>query len=142
VRAGIREALSARADFPTGERVLLKPNFIKERHLLRDEHRQVITQREVIEPVLDWVIEELLPSELRLADAPEGSADMAAILDRSGVAALSSAHSLELEVEDLRLTRYDPARRQQGNGSRRPGSVELVLWPRGAPILRSRLRHR
>jgi uncharacterized protein (DUF362 family) len=131
VRAGIREALSARADFPTGERVLLKPNFIKERHLLRDEHRQVITQREVIEPVLDWVIEELLPSELRLADAPEGSADMAAILDRSGVAALSSAHSLELEVEDLRLTRYEqrdgvPLRRVTQQGDSR-GTVRVGL---------------
>lgn len=104
----IRESLDRRSSaFATGERVLLKPNFIKERHLLRDEHRQVITQREVIGPVLDWVIDALQPCELRLADAPEGSADMAAILERSGVAALASQRSAQLEVEDLRLTRYE-----------------------------------
>jgi uncharacterized protein (DUF362 family) len=106
--SAVREALDRRlADFPAAARVLLKPNFIKERHLLRDEHRQVITQREIIEPVLDWVIDALRPTELRLADAPEGSADMALILERSGVAALSADRSAEIEVEDLRLTRYE-----------------------------------
>jgi uncharacterized protein (DUF362 family) len=103
----IRQALERRSDsLGTGERVLIKPNFIKERHLLRDEHRQVITQREVIEPVLDWVTENLCPRLLKIADAPEGSADMPAILKRSGVSALASARGIGLDVEDLRLTKY------------------------------------
>jgi uncharacterized protein (DUF362 family) len=97
---------------PAGpERVLLKPNFLKERNLVRDSHREVITQREVIGPVVDWVCEWAGDAEISLADAPEGGSDMAALLSRSGaLEALEEATGRtgrEFRVEDLRLVRWD-----------------------------------
>jgi uncharacterized protein (DUF362 family) len=90
------------------ERNLLKPNFIRHAHLLRDEHRQVITQREVIAPVVEWVADWAGDAEIAFADAPEAGADIAALLDRSGAAAvLGRSEERAVRVEDLRLMRYE-----------------------------------
>jgi uncharacterized protein (DUF362 family) len=97
---------------PSGlERILLKPNFIRHAHLLRDEHRQVITQREVIAPVVAWVAGWAGDAEIAFADAPEAAADIAALLERSGAARVladkASADGRDYRVEDLRLMRYE-----------------------------------
>lgn len=90
------------------DRTLLKPNLLRQGHILREhEHEQVITQRQVIEPVARWVRNAVDPDLFVIADAPEASADIDLVLQRNGVADLLKDASIGIDrFEDLRLVRY------------------------------------
>ncbi len=81
--------------------------------------------------MIDWVTENLKPSLLKIADAPEAGSDISAILERSGVGAITSGPRAALKFEDLRLTRYIqkdgvPIRRVAQPGDSR-GTVKVQL---------------
>ncbi|HLM20860.1 MAG TPA: DUF362 domain-containing protein, partial [Propionibacteriaceae bacterium] len=104
----IREALDKLPAPVAPGQVLLKPNMLREAHILRDgEHEQVITQPEVLVPVARWARQRLCPNHLVLADAPEASADIGLVMERNGVRAIFEDPEVAPDrFEDLRLVRY------------------------------------
>jgi uncharacterized protein (DUF362 family) len=78
-----------------GDRVLLKPNFIRESHTDRpDEWEQIITHGTVIAAVAEQVA--AAGGKITIADAPQTDSDFDKICERTGV------RSLNAEILDLR----------------------------------------
>lgn len=100
VRQSVRAALdslgvSIRALVKPGDRVVLKPNFIRESHTGRpDEWQQIITHGTVIAAVAELVAE--AGGKITIADAPQTDSDFERICERTGI------RTLDAEVLDLR----------------------------------------
>jgi uncharacterized protein (DUF362 family) len=78
-----------------GDRVLLKPNFIRESHTERpDEWEQIITHGTVIAAVAEQVV--AAGGKITIADAPQTDSDFDKICERTGIRQLGA------EVLDLR----------------------------------------
>jgi uncharacterized protein (DUF362 family) len=91
-----------------GDCVLLKPNFIKEYRVdKQDEWLQIITHGSVIRAVADYVFLALKgQGRLVLADGPQTDSSFQKIVAKLGIGAIQSFYQadakLELEVYDLR----------------------------------------
>jgi uncharacterized protein (DUF362 family) len=92
-----------------GERVLLKPNFIRESHARRPgEWEQIITHGTVIAAVARAVAQALAGrGTITIADAPQTDSDFAKISERAGLPQLQAELArefphLKLEILDLR----------------------------------------
>ena len=88
-----------------GERVLLKPNFIRESHTARpNEWEQIITHGAVITAVAEAVAEAMEgQGTITIADAPQTDSDFDRICERAGLAKLRRRLSgIQLEIMDLR----------------------------------------
>jgi uncharacterized protein (DUF362 family) len=85
--------------------VLYKPNLINHRHLLGGDHSAVVTQPDVLE--LAWAASDRLNlSDTRaVADAPQGDADFARLLQSTGLDRWSDSRGVK--VVDLRSVRYE-----------------------------------
>lgn len=78
-----------------GDRVLLKPNFIRESHTHRpDEWEQIITHGTVIAAVAEQVT--AAGGKITIADAPQTDSDFDKICERTGI------RQLDAEILDLR----------------------------------------
>ena len=78
-----------------GDRVLLKPNFIRESHSNRpDEWEQIITHGTVIAAVAEQVT--AAGGKIIIADAPQTDSDFEEICERTGI------RQLDAEILDLR----------------------------------------
>jgi uncharacterized protein (DUF362 family) len=78
-----------------GDRVLLKPNFIRESHSQRpDEWEQIITHGAVIAAVAEQVL--AAGGQITIADAPQTDSDFDKICERTGI------RKLDAEILDLR----------------------------------------
>jgi uncharacterized protein (DUF362 family) len=94
-----------------GDTVVLKPNFIRESHLLRPgEFQQVITHGSILRAVLDYVYLALGgKGRVIVADGPQTDSDFDAICRVSGlpqVAAFYAGRGFAIEVLDLRRDRW------------------------------------
>jgi len=96
-----------------GDRVLLKPNLIRQSHTDRpEEWEQIITHGSVIASVAEAVADALRGSgRITIADGPQTDSDFQAIDARLGLSALarrlSQTHSgIDIEVVDLRRERW------------------------------------
>ncbi len=96
----VRESIAAlgidwRGLIRPGDRVLLKPNFIRESHSQRpDEWEQIITHGTVIAAVAEHVL--AAGGKITLADAPQTDSDFDKICERTGI------RKLDAEILDLR----------------------------------------
>jgi uncharacterized protein (DUF362 family) len=96
-----------------GDRVLIKPNWVKESHNRNDSWEQIITHGAVIRPVIDYLQRALAGrGRITLADGPILYADFAEIGRRSGAAALCDWYRnrpglLPVERIDLRTLRFE-----------------------------------
>jgi uncharacterized protein (DUF362 family) len=82
-----------------GDRVLLKPNFIRESHTDRpDEWEQIITHGTIIAAVAEQVAD--AGGKIIIADAPQTDSDFELICERAGIPELRKR--LDIEVLDLR----------------------------------------
>src|SRR5436309_14868865 len=96
----VRQSIAALGiDWPglirPGDRVVLKPNFIRESHTERpDEWEQIITHGTVIAAVAEQVA--AAGGKITIADAPQTDSDFEKICERAGLAKLA------VEVLDLR----------------------------------------
>ncbi len=112
VRESVRRAvaglgISFRDLVEPGERVVLKPNFIRESHSERPgEWEQIITHGSVIAAVAEEVAAALDGrGTITIADAPQTDSDFDKICDLTGVRALGDrlqSETLRFEVFDLR----------------------------------------
>lgn len=121
VRRSVRSAVEALAlswsEFiRPGDRVVLKPNLIRESHTDRpDEWQQIITHGTVIAAVAEEVAEALKgDGTITIADAPQTDSDFDAIALRLGLQALRERlmrmyPSLRVEVLDLRREYWETA---------------------------------
>ena len=102
-----------------GEPVLFKPNLINHRHRLGGDYSAVVTQPDVLE--LAWMAADLLDltGPRAVADAPQGDADFATILARTGLDRW--ARDRGVEVVDLRRERYLDLREIAVTRERLPG---------------------
>ena len=100
----VRESVSRlgidwRALIQPGQRVVLKPNFIRESHTHRpDEWEQIITHGTVIAVVAEQVV--AAGGKIIIADAPQTDSDFEKICERAGIPKLQKRFSVE--VLDLR----------------------------------------
>lgn len=118
VRAGLGEALSAlgatwRDFIHPGDRVLLKPNLIRQSHTQRPQQwEQIITHGTVIEAAACFAAEALDGrGRITIADGPQTDSDFDAIEARVGLRALArrlttSYPGIDVEVIDLRRERW------------------------------------
>ncbi len=96
-----------------GDRVMLKPNWVSQRHGRNDTWQQVITHGSVIRAVVDYVQLALDGrGEIILADGPLLSTDFAEVCRRTGAADVrdyffSLKGAVPLELVDLRTLRFD-----------------------------------
>src|SRR5947208_3478071 len=96
----VRQSIAALGiDWPglirPGDRVVLKPNFIRQSHTQRpDEWEQIITHGIVIAAVTEQVA--AAGGSITIADAPQTDSDFEEICERTGIAKLG------VEVLDLR----------------------------------------
>jgi uncharacterized protein (DUF362 family) len=104
-----RLAIGWRELIQPGQRVLLKPNFIRESHTQRpDEWEQIITHGTVIAAVAEQVASALDGSgTITIADAPQTDSDFDKICERAELPQLQeklarSWPDLKLEILDLR----------------------------------------
>jgi uncharacterized protein (DUF362 family) len=93
-----------------GDRVLLKPNLIRESHQQRTDWQQVITHGSVVRAVLDYVILATgRTGQVTVADGPQTDSDFGAICQRLGldeIAAVYRRRGFNVEVRDLRRDRW------------------------------------
>jgi uncharacterized protein (DUF362 family) len=110
VRQSVRRAMDAlglrwRDLIQPGQRVLLKPNFIRESHTNRPgEWEQIITHGTVIAAVAEQVAAALDGrGTITIADAPQTDSDFDKICERAELPALRKRFSkLQFEILDLR----------------------------------------
>jgi uncharacterized protein (DUF362 family) len=82
-----------------GDRVVLKPNFIRESHTEKpDEWEQIITHGTIIAAVAEQVAD--AGGKIIIADAPQTDSDFELICERAGIPELRKR--LDIEVLDLR----------------------------------------
>ncbi|MEW6737703.1 MAG: DUF362 domain-containing protein, partial [Acidobacteriota bacterium] len=91
----------------TGDRVLLKPNLIRQSHLLNSDWEYVITHRAILDAVLDYVCRALAGSgEIIIADGPQTDSDFDKIYQVLELAELKARYQQQwgcsIEVLDLR----------------------------------------
>jgi uncharacterized protein (DUF362 family) len=86
------------------ERLLFKPNLINHRHRTGGDHTAVVTQPDILE--LAWQAADSLglSGARAVADAPQGDADFAVLLETTGLAAWGRERGVKLV--DLRNERY------------------------------------
>jgi uncharacterized protein (DUF362 family) len=89
----------------SAEPLLFKPNLINHKHLFDGDYTAVVTQPAVLD--LAWAVADALELSGRraVADAPQGDADFAQILERTGLARWSGESGVE--VVDLRNERFE-----------------------------------
>lgn len=92
-----------------GDRVVLKPNFVRHHHRLGKPLDCVITHASVLRAIMDYVWIALHGTgELVVADAPQGDADWDKLIERNGTRSLfeyyerHSSNSLLIELRDVR----------------------------------------
>lgn len=94
-----------------GDRVLLKPNLIRESHQHRsDQWEQIITHGSIIRAVLDYVwIASRGDATVTIADGPQTDSDFDTIRARlhlDEIAAVYQSRGLRIQVIDLRRDRW------------------------------------
>ena len=92
-----------------GDRVVLKPNFVRHHHRLGKPLECVITHASVLRPIMDYVWIALQGSgEIVVADSPQGDADFEKLIARNGARSLFEYYarhataSLLIELRDVR----------------------------------------
>src|SRR5262249_46288237 len=90
-----------------GDNVMIKPNFVMDRHLLSGDYNCVVTHGSVIRAVLDYVLIALqAKGTVTVADAPMIDNDFQRIANRTGLAEIAtyfSRHGTNIGVYDLRV---------------------------------------
>jgi uncharacterized protein (DUF362 family) len=94
-----------------GDTVLVKPNMIRERHLLNNTWEQVITHGTVIEAVVDLCYKALDGSgRIIIGDGPQNDADFPAVCTVLGLDKLRQRyereHNFSIEVIDFRVEKW------------------------------------
>jgi uncharacterized protein (DUF362 family) len=89
----------------SSEPLLFKPNLINHRHLFGGDHTAVVTQPPVMD--LAWEVADALElrGERAVADAPQGDADFAKLLESAGLDTWGEKRGVT--VVDLRNERYE-----------------------------------
>jgi len=92
-----------------GNRVVIKPNFVRHYHRLGHTLDCVITHASVLRPIMDYVWIALQGrGELLVADAPQGDANFDQLIERNGTRSLFDYYTqhntgtLLIELRDLR----------------------------------------
>jgi len=92
-----------------GQKVVIKPNFVRHYHRLRKTLDCVVTHASVIRPIMDYTWIALKgQGAIIVADAPQGDADFQALIRANGMASLFAyyenygSEQLQLELRDLR----------------------------------------
>jgi uncharacterized protein (DUF362 family) len=92
-----------------GDRVVIKPNFVRHYHRLGQPLECVITHASVLRPIMDYVYIALKgEGEIVVADSPQGDANFEKLIDGNGARSLFkfygeySTPSLLIELRDLR----------------------------------------
>lgn len=100
-----------------GDRVLLKPNFVRESHTERpNEWEQIVTHGEIIETVAREVAEALQGAgTITIADAPQTDSNFQKICERTGLYRLTDAlrrdyPHIAFEILDLRREYWETTR--------------------------------
>jgi uncharacterized protein (DUF362 family) len=90
-----------------GDKVVLKPNFVMDRHYTGGDYDSVVTHGSVIRAVLDYVVVALKGAgEITIADAPMIANDFNRIVQQTGVTDVVRFYSekkLPVNVYDLRV---------------------------------------
>jgi uncharacterized protein (DUF362 family) len=99
-----------------GETVVIKPNFIRQSHLLNEDWEYVITHGSVIRAVLDYVYLALEgEGKIIIADGPQTDSDFSSICSKTGIYSIIDFYKREalftIELLDLRQERWI----QEGN---------------------------
>lgn len=95
-----------------GDRVLIKPNLVRESREGRPgEWEQIITSASVVRAVLDYVLLALEGSgSVLIADSPQTDSDFTATVERSGLSAMVSEiarrSGMDISLRDLRSERW------------------------------------
>lgn len=94
-----------------GDVVLIKPNLIRESHLIRQEEwTQVITHGSVIRAILDFVFISLKgEGKVIIADGPQTDSNFEKIVARTGLSEIVefyTSQGLDIELLDLRRDRW------------------------------------
>jgi uncharacterized protein (DUF362 family) len=95
-----------------GERVLLKPNWVSQHHVLNDSWEQIITHGSVLRALIDYVQLALAGSgEIALADGPMLDSDFTEICRRTGADQLPAIYAaikgaVPLQLLDLRSVKF------------------------------------
>src|SRR5665647_1340865 len=96
-----------------GDKVLLKPNFVQEKHELNNDWEELITHPTVISAVLEIVLVRLNGSgEVLIADAPMTPAHFDEILDHMPVQqwkTLCKEQNVKFSIVDLRDEEWNNA---------------------------------
>lgn len=92
-----------------GDRVVIKPNFVRHYHRLGQPLECVITHASVLRPIMDYVYIALKgEGEIVVADSPQGDANFEKLIDGNGARSLFEFYtqyntgSLLIELRDLR----------------------------------------
>lgn len=94
-----------------GDKVLIKPNLIRQSHLLNDSWEQMITNGAVIEAVVEYVFKALGETgKIIIADGPQADSDFDAIYKFVRLGELKrfykEKHNYEIDIFDLREERW------------------------------------
>lgn len=82
-----------------GDKVLLKPNLVRQSRMENDEWEQIITHPAVIECALDAVLSSLQgDGEVIIADAPQADADFDSIMRETQLNEIARAYSEKYEI--------------------------------------------
>jgi uncharacterized protein (DUF362 family) len=90
-----------------GDKVVIKPNFVMDRHYTGDDYDSVVTHGSVIRAVIDYVAIALRgEGQVIVADAPMLDNDFDRIVERTGLGEIVdfySSQSLVVQIFDLRV---------------------------------------
>lgn len=89
-----------------GQRVLIKPNWVKDRNASGQGLECLVTHPSVIEAVLEYVLK-ARPGSVVIGDAPVQGCDFKALMAACGIDEMLerfAGHSVKLEVHDFRRT--------------------------------------
>jgi uncharacterized protein (DUF362 family) len=95
-----------------GDKVVLKPNFVRDFHEYNDDLYCIITHPSVIRAVLDYVYIALRgDGQIIIADAPQGDADFDNLLEKTKIGAIADLYKrvfdFHIPILDLRKMRYE-----------------------------------
>jgi uncharacterized protein (DUF362 family) len=92
-----------------GDKVVIKPNFVRHYHRLGKTLDCVVTHGSVLRPLMDYALIALQGNgEIIVADAPQGDADFSLLTERNGTRSLFDYYrhhqtpNLRIELRDLR----------------------------------------
>jgi uncharacterized protein (DUF362 family) len=90
-----------------GDNVLIKPNFVMDRHVAGGDYQCIVTHGSVIRPVLDYILIALKgEGQITIADAPMIDNDFYRIIHLSGVGEIVKffeSNGISVKLLDLRI---------------------------------------